>query len=132
MPIAKRGSPGVPSEYESDACIAWYVARECKKIRDESPSDRLSRVKADAIEMDNAVRRKLLIPADLLEPKLRAAMVLAREAWMGEPAKIAHASEGKTVAEKEELLEQAFGAFLTRIANWRNADVLTDEDGANV
>ena len=71
LPIALRGSPGIPSEYESEACINWLVAREVLKVQGERPQDRLARVQADKIEMENEVNRGLLIPADQLEPKLR-------------------------------------------------------------
>ena len=70
FPVAVRGRPGVPSEYESEACIDWLVTREVKKVQLEKPQDRLARVQADKIEMENAERRGLLIPADQLEPKL--------------------------------------------------------------
>jgi phage terminase Nu1 subunit (DNA packaging protein) len=128
MPVEVRGGPGVPSEYDSRACIAWMLERELRKVREESPNDRLARVKADAIEMDNAERRKLLIPADQLEPKLRAAMVLAREAWMDAVPLAARAARSAADDEgAEALLEAVFAAFLTRVSRWRDADVM-DED----
>lgn len=122
FPVAVRGQPGVPSEYESDICIKWLVDREIYKLRRETPSDRLARVKADSIEMDNAERRQQLIPADQLEPKLRSAMVLAREAWLDAPPRLARAVEGKTVEEREDLLRMEFENFLRRVSRWRTAD----------
>jgi terminase small subunit / prophage DNA-packing protein len=128
LPVAARGRPGVPSEYDSAACIEWYVRREVAKVSAETPADRLARVKADAIEMDNAERRKLLIPADQLEPKLRAAFVLAREQWMDQPARLARQMDGKSIEERERLLEEAFAAFLGRLASWQTADQVEDGD----
>jgi len=127
MPIAERGRPGVASQFETAECIDWYVRREVEKVRGESPADRLSRVKADAIEMDNAERRGLLIPADQLEPKIKAAIVLAREQWMDQPARLVRQLQGKSTEEGERILEEAFGAFLTRLASWQTADQI-DED----
>jgi phage terminase Nu1 subunit (DNA packaging protein) len=128
LPVEVRGGPGVPSEYDSRACIAWMLERELRKVREESPNDRLARVKADAIEMDNAERRKLLIPADQLEPKLRAAMVLAREAWMDAVPRAARAARAAADDDAAEaLLADEFSAFLTRVSRWRDADVM-DED----
>lgn len=129
LPIAKRGQRGVPSEYIAAECIAWYLDRELAKVRTESPNDRLARVKADAVEMDNAERRKLLIPADQLEPKLRAAFVVARERWVEEPGRLARDMEGLDMAGREALMQEAFERLLHRMADWRNADAALDEEG---
>lgn len=118
LPIALRGSPGIPSEYESDACINWFVAREVLKVQGERPQDRLARVQADKIEMENEVDRGLLIPADQLEPKLRAATIAAREAWRNEPVRLARECAGKSPQEVEDMLAIAFDAFLVKLAAW--------------
>lgn len=129
MPIARRGSAGIPSEFDSTACINWYVDRECRKVQGETPSDRLSRVKADQIEMENMERRKQLIPVAEIEPKLRAAIVTAREAWQEEPARLARLVAGTSDMEEiERLLTAPFEAFLHRIANWRNATATEEGD----
>lgn len=127
FPVAVRGGPGVPSEYDTDVCIAWYVERELGKVRSESPADRLSRVKADAIEMDNAERRKLLIPAAEIEPRMRAAMVRAREAWCDAPPRLSRQVAGKTPDEVEALLQAEFDGFLLRLSAWQRDDVDEDE-----
>ena len=126
LPVAKRGGPGVPSEYDAPACIRWMVARELRKVREESPADRLNRVKADAIEMDLAERRGQLIPTDAIEPKLRAAMISAREAFLADQNRIAREGAGKGIDELEQLLEEAFTVFLARMSRW--ADVDDDEE----
>ena len=130
FPIAARGSPGIPSEYETQECIRWMVTREVRKVQSETPNDRLARVKADSIEMDNAERRGLLISAADLEPKLRAAMVLARERWTDSSPRVAREVLGKTLEQVEELLEVEFAAFLERVAQWQTADS-DDEDEAD-
>jgi len=122
FPVAVRGGPGIPNEYDSQACIAWMIERELRRVRDESPSDRLARVKADAIEMDNEVRRQALIPADMLEPQLKAAVVAARENWRNEPARLARAVQGRSVQDAEDLLGEAFDAFLLRFSRWQADD----------
>jgi hypothetical protein len=121
MPVEVRGGPGVPSIYDSAVCIAWRVESEVKKLHGERPQDRLARVQADKIEMENAERRGLLIPADQLEPKLRAAMIAAREAWRNEPARLAHEAQGKSPQDMESLLAAAFDAFLLRLSRWPDA-----------
>ena len=129
MPVEVRGGPGVPSIYDSAACIAWRVESEVRKVQGERPQDRLARVQADKIEMENAERRGLLIPADQLEPKLRAAMIAAREAWRNEPARLAHEAQGKSSQDMEILLAAAFDAFLTRLSRWPDASAGDLEDG---
>lgn len=118
FPVALRGGPGVPSEYESADCIAWLVERDLGKVRTESPTDRLARVRADTIEMNNDERRKTLIPADKIEPALKAGVLAAREMWRGEPPRLAREVQGKAPQEIEAVLSEAFDAFLVRLSQW--------------
>lgn len=127
FPIAQRGSPGIPSEYDTPACIAWLVDRELKKVQAETPNDRLARVRADSIEMDNAERRGLLIRADQLEPKLKAAFTAAREAWLDAVPRLSRELPDDLQA-REALLQVEFEAFLNRLAQWANASDEEDED----
>jgi len=127
FPIAQRGGPGVASEYESSDCIRWKIEHELRKIQSETPNDRLARVKADAIEMDNAERRGQLIPADLLEPKLKAAFVGAREKWLDAQHRLARDLPAD-VEGREAMLQAEFEGFLSRLASWSNADELAEED----
>ena len=131
MPIAERGRPGVPSEYESAACINWLVSREVAKVQAERPQDRLHRVQADKIEMENAEKRGQLVSAAQLEPKLRAMVIAAGEAWRNEPARLAREVPGRAVREIEDLIAAAFDAFLLRLSRWDPAGAeLPDEEGA--
>lgn len=133
MPVAKRGGPGVPSEYESTDCIRWLVEREVTKVQGESPSDRLAKARAEEIEMRNAERRGLLIAADQLEPKMKAAMASAREAWLHDARRIARELEerqGEPGVDAELLLEDAFCGFLQRLSRWPDVDVVDDEEAA--
>lgn len=127
MPIAVRGRPGVPSEYDTDACIAWYADREVKKIQAERPQDRLARVQADKIELELMEKRGLLLPADMIEPKLRAAMIAAREMWRNEPSRLAREVPGKPIKEIEDLLAASYEAFLVKLSRWQDATVVDDE-----
>lgn len=132
LPIALRGGPGVPSEYESDECIRWYADREVRKVQVEQPRDRLARVQADAIEMDNAVKRGTLIPADQLEPKLRAVFVAFREDMLGLRRTLTPNLVGRTAREIEQQLEAAHTQLLANLARWRQADEdEEDEEGAS-
>jgi hypothetical protein len=71
LPIAKRGGPGVASEYESDRCITWLVNREVERAAGESAKDRLSRLQGDKIERELQIMDRSLIPAAELEPALQ-------------------------------------------------------------
>lgn len=116
FPVALRGGPGVPSEYESAECIRWYADRELSNANAESPNNRLARAKAEAQEMNNAQRRGRLIPADLLEPKLKAAFVAARTKWLAAVLRLARELPEDTAA-REAMLQGEFEAFLHRLAD---------------
>lgn len=120
FPVAVRGGPGVPSEYESGGCIRWLVERELSKVQPETPSNRLALAKAQAVEMDNAERRGQLIPAALLEPKLKAAFVDAREKWLETQFRLAR-DLPLDVEGREAMLRAEFEAFLTMLSSWPNA-----------
>jgi phage terminase Nu1 subunit (DNA packaging protein) len=130
FPIAQRGARGIPSEYESADCISWYVERELAKVRNESPLDRLNRLKADGQEMLNAKLRGSLVPVEELEPKLEAMAITARE-WLDSlGGGLASRLAGKPVREIQQLLDDAHREFLTRLSNWRADPIALDEDEA--
>lgn len=126
MPVKVRGGPGVPSLYDSMECIAWRVAAEVCKARGDRPQNRLARVQADKIEMENAERRRLLIPADQLEPKLQAAFAEARGAWLAIAPRLARELPADP-DERELALQAEFEAFLHRLADFAKADVEDDD-----
>jgi phage terminase Nu1 subunit (DNA packaging protein) len=128
LPVALRGGPGVPSEYETEACIGWRIDRELKKVQAEKPQDRLARVQADKIEMENIERRGLLIPADQLEPRLRAAFVAARAMWLDAAPRLVRDMPAD-VRLRESLLQFEFESFLHRLADWAHADRFGEDDG---
>lgn len=129
MPVEVRGGPGVPSQYDSVTCINWLLNREVKKVQGEKPQDRLARVQADKIELELAEKRGLLLPADQIEPKLRAAMVAAREMWRNEPARLARDVPGKPIKEIEELLAASYEAFLVKLSRWQDVQIVEDDEG---
>ena len=62
-----------------EALELQVAAREVKKVQFESPRDRLFRLQADELELNAAERRGSLVRADSIEPRLRSAVVAARE-----------------------------------------------------
>lgn len=127
FPVALRGGPGVPSEYESTDCIRWFVDREMSNAQAESPNNRLARAKAEAQEMNNAQRRGLLIPADMLEPKLKAAFVAARTMWLDAVPRLARELPEDSTA-RAAMLQREFEAFLHTLADWAKADTIVEEE----
>lgn len=127
FPVAVRGGPGVASEYETEVCVGWLVDREVRKVMAERPQDRLARVQADKIEMENAEKRGMLIPADQLEPKLKAAFVSARENWLDATTRLARELP-VDLREREAMLQAEFEAFLHRLADWAHADQEVEDD----
>lgn len=71
LPIAKRGSPGIPSEYRSEDCINWLVQRELDRTNGESQKDRLARLQGDKVERELRIMDRDLIEAKDLEPAIQ-------------------------------------------------------------
>lgn len=130
FPVAHRGGPGVPSEYDSEACITWLVDRERTKVQGESPRDRLFRLQGDALEREQLEKAKLLVHVDQIEPKWRAAVLAAREFLMRQPAPLATRLQGLQRRQVEEAIRASFEEFLRKLAAWRTADHDVDEEGA--
>lgn len=121
FPVAVQGGPGVPSEYDAPACVKWLVDREVRKVRAESPKDRVLRLQGDRLEQELLKDAGLLIPADEVEPLWASAVLNAREFLLGEPPRLASIAIGMQKPELEQLLRDAFTQFLGRLANWRAA-----------
>jgi len=129
MPIAVQGGPGVPGEYDSEACIRWMVDREVRKVSGpELPKDRLARLQGDDLEMKLERERGKLIEVSAVEPVMRAAIVSARERVRSEPARLAVALEGKTKAEREAVLRELFDDVLTKLSRWQQAGVVDGDE----
>lgn len=127
LPVAVRGGPGAPNEYDSEPCIRWRVERELQKVQPNTPANRLALAKAEAVEMDNAERRGQLIPAALLEPKLKAAFVNAREKWLEAQHRLARELPAD-IDGREAMLQTEFEAFLTRLSGWSNEQAIESDD----
>jgi terminase small subunit / prophage DNA-packing protein len=128
FPVAVQGGPGIASEYDAPACVAWLVEREVRKVRAESPKDRLSRLQGDKIEQDMLRDRKLLIAADEVEPLWASAVLAAREYLLGEPPRLASLAIGLDKPAVEKLLSETFATFLTRLAAWREVGDPDEDD----
>lgn len=119
LPVAKRGGPGIPSEYESAAVIDWFVRRELARANAERPRDRLHRAQAELAELNLRERRGELAPAAEIARMLGAAVVDAREFLLGESPRLAVLLDGLDRPGRESLLAKTFDEFLRRLAAWR-------------
>lgn len=124
FPVAQRGGAGIPSEYDTDACIDWLVRREVNKVQGgETQRDRVFRLQGDALELELAEKRGLLIPADSVEPRWRAAVLAAREMLLRERRRMAALLDGVTDRQaRESLIGEAHETFLRKLATWRQSD----------
>lgn len=123
MPILERGRPGIPSRYDSEACIDWYVAREVGKVQGELPRDRLARLQAEEIELRLGEKRGLLVPTSKIEPMWLAMISSARSflrSQVDDLAELIHSTEA--VEAKRDLLSETFDEFLQRLSNYDPAD----------
>lgn len=129
FPVAQRGGPGVPSEYELAACIQWLVQREVGKVQGESPRDRVFRLQGDDLELELAKKHGRLVEVDQVEPMITAAVIAAREGLLRERRRLAKLLVGMTdLRRAEDIIGQTHEAFLRRLADWRKAGDELDPD----
>lgn len=127
LPVAVQGGPGIASEYDAPACIAWLVDREVRKVREESPKDRLARLQGDKLEQEMLVSSGALIPAAEVEPLWESAVLTAREYLQGEATRIASLAIGMSKPDLEVLLESTFETFLHKLADWKVSPGVEDD-----
>jgi phage terminase Nu1 subunit (DNA packaging protein) len=82
---------------------------------------RLAKEQADAQAMKNKADRRELIRVEEIEPRLESAFIAAREMWLDAVPRLARELPDG-VAERETLLHREFSAFLSRLADWQNAE----------
>lgn len=128
LPIELRGGPHVPSEYDSVSCISWMIDRALKRAGTERPQDREARLNGDLKEIQLAEKRGTLIPVNQIEPKLRAAIIAAREFWRNEPARLAREVPGKPIQEIEDFLSTSFEVFLAKLSRWPQIETYDGSD----
>lgn len=119
LPVLKRGQPGVPSEYDSAACIRWFADRELNRANADRPRDRLHRAQAENAELNLRIRRGELAPVEEVSRILRSAVLAAREYLRGQPPRLALELEGLNSAERQALLAKNFDIFLKILSAWR-------------
>ena len=84
---------------------------------------RLSRAQAEIAEMNLAERRGSLVPIAELEPRLKSAIIAAREYMLGQPPRLAVLLDGLDRHGREDLLTETFNEFLHLLASMNGAAV---------
>ncbi len=116
LPMIAQGGSGLANQYDTEACIAWYLAREVAKVSKETSKDRLTRVQADLAELELAERKNVLVPVDQVEPVWQQRVFTAAAFLFGQPSRLAGMLEGTPGIEaKRALLKKEFTEFLDRL-----------------
>ena len=76
--------------------------------------------------MQNMESRGSLVPVAAIEPRLKAAVISAREYLRNQPLRLAQQAQGMGVSELEQLLNESFDGFLSRLS--RLPSSLSDSD----
>ena len=71
--------------------------------------------RAEKLEMQNAENKGRLVPVALIEPRLKSAVISAREFLRNEPPRLARMAQGMTSDNLEKMLSETFDEFLTAL-----------------
>lgn len=117
LPIEHKGERGEQNEYDTAAVITWLVWRAVAKASGaETQRDRLTRLQADAMEMDNQIKRGQLVPVAEIEPVWRGRVLNAASYLLSRASRLASLLEAASGAEKKrEVLKQEDEAFLAKL-----------------
>ena len=119
MPIVHVGERGESNQYDTEQVIAWWIERELKKVREESPRDELYRSQKRLADLQIAEQERTLVPIAEVEPAYERLVLAARQRLLQMPSRLAHELEAVAGAEnKRALLEEAIDQVLTELANY--------------
>ena len=129
MPIKFEAKRGQPNQYDTEAVIAWWLRRDISKLTVggdgevldyEAERARLTHHQANKTEMEAAVMRGDLIPADTVQ-QVQADMVgRCRARLLAIPTKAAHQMLGlDDLSEAQDVLKQNIYEALRELADYR-------------
>lgn len=131
MPIVKKGSPGIPSQFDSVVCVRWWAENVSGKS-DSPPADLADAEKREAIaraglrEMELQQKRGKLVDAAEVERAQVKAFSNVKTALMSIPTAVARDLVGRdNPIEIQEIIMREIRAALTNLA--RNG-VVQEED----
>lgn len=129
MPIEERGDRGEANVYDTEVVIRWWVAREAGKDRAESERERLTRLQADQIELDMAMKRRTLVAVDEVEPAYQRIVAGAKSYLLTQVVPLVQAIELVDGEEaKVQLVTERFDEFLERLSHLADDEELDPED----
>jgi len=122
MPRLSEGAAGTAHQYDTTACIAWYAERESSRAKRESQKDKLTRLQAELLEIENNERRSRLVPGDEVEPLWSARVFSAAVLLHHEPQRLAELVDAASGIEaKRTILRREFNALLTSLGEHGHA-----------
>jgi phage terminase Nu1 subunit (DNA packaging protein) len=102
------------NQYDTKACIAWYVAREVARLDD--PRTELTRLLVQEKKLNIAKQENVLVPVDQVEPIWRERVFAAATFLQAQPSRLAAMLEGAPgIESKREILRHEFTEFLTKL-----------------
>lgn len=117
LPILERGERGGENIYDSADVVEWLMSRTLRKAgKAESQRDRLTRLQADALEMDNKVKSQELVPVSQVEPVWYDRVLSAAAFMQSRGSRLAGILEATPGLEaKRKILREEDAAFLTKL-----------------
>jgi phage terminase Nu1 subunit (DNA packaging protein) len=118
MPIEEKGDRGEANVYDTADVVKWLVSRETGKDRAETEKERLTRLQADQIELEIAVKRKTLVPVAEIEPVYNRMVATAAAFLRSQIVPLAQSLELVQGEEaKVQLITEGIDGFLTRLSD---------------
>lgn len=128
MPVLKVSTRGLANEYEVPKTIEWRVAREVKKVREESPRDMLYREQTKFVQLQIAEKQGALVPAAEVEQKYERLVVNARQRLLQLPPLLHGRLDSAALAQ----LEEAIHGALRELASYGSSERTDHQGGAEV
>lgn len=116
LPMVPRGKTGKSNHYETKEVIGWMLARE-RGTDLTAERTRLAKEQADKTALENALRRKELLPADEVQRDLEQVFIAVRSRLLSLPTKLAPRALGRgTLAEMRDVLDDGVREALNELA----------------
>lgn len=124
MPVHAQGGRGVPSQYDTRACIDWFVARGALSEGYDLTAERarLAHHQANIAALDEDVKRKTLIPAEQVKSKWQDMQAAARARLLALPTRVAASCVGRDEIEIEREARDIVNQALEELARGDGTD----------
>lgn len=116
LPILKQGDRGEANQYDSEAVIAWWLAREVKKVSGATQKDRLARLQGDLLELELAEKNNVLVPVAEIEPTWQTRVLTAAAFMASRHSRLAGELEAiQGIEAKRQMLKKSDAEFLDKL-----------------